>query len=1008
MPRVSLQGLVEEILPEGLPANWTAFDLAAFSQDKRLWDYQQRAVLNAIVTLWKYYEDFGDYQAEEDQKVHAQRKRAFAQWYRDNGLEENLDIPLNHNRALTALLGDYYQISSDGALAYEQFLNRACFWMATGSGKTLVIVKLVEVLRELIRRGEIPPNDILVLTHRDDLIEQLKDHVREFNAAHSELFIHLRELRDYAAAKRDNPSLFRDRELTIFYYRSDNLSDEQKEKIVDFRNYDDDGRWYVLLDEAHKGDKEDSKRQHIYSILSRNGFLFNFSATFTDSRDLVTTACNFNLSEFIKAGYGKHIAILQQETRAFQDEEDYSGDEKQKIVLKSLLLLAYAKNFLARVRKVASRTYHRPLLLTLVNSVNTEDADLKLFFRELERIGQGNVGAKLWKAAKDELWDELKSRPGFMFEDDSLYADDRVLNGLEQEDVLKSVYNATKHGEIEILVRPSNKQELALKLKTSDRPFALIKIGDVARWLKDELAGYEINQSFDDEGYFHELNSDESEINVLMGSRSFYEGWDSNRPNVLNFINIGTGLDAKKFILQSIGRGVRIEPLKNKRKRLLPLYNAKEVDGELFNKIKTYVGPLETLCIFGTNRDTLKVVIEHLEREGGKGERQQLSLFVNKAAEKRLLLIPTYRQAQESLAEHRRLAKFEIAADELDLLKRYVDFVGDDRVLLAQYEAESAMLQVLQNSLKNSADYYSTNGRSFKNVGLLARRVLDYFGIVPEDFERLKALEDEIRHFKQITVSLKDISELEQKVDQVSRYQEPKIIEAELDAKLDRGEITRKEYKEGIKRSALMVKEATVQYEAKRLRIKHLANHYYIPIILSGEKDRISYIKHIIQTPSEIEFLNRLEQYLNEQGNNLKAFDWWFFSKLDESLDDVYIPWYDPKANDIRHFNPDFVFWLQKSRNYYIVFIDPKGTEQREPDRKLAGYKRIFEETTGIPKILSYNGDRAKVFCFFWTADVHQLPEELGYKGYWVDSMDTVLARILDRPAVTQSRVTPK
>jgi hypothetical protein len=42
--------------------------------------------------------------------------------------------------------------------------------------------------------------------------------------------------------------------LTVFYHRSDTLSDEQKDKIVYFRNYDDEGRWYVLLNEAHKGD----------------------------------------------------------------------------------------------------------------------------------------------------------------------------------------------------------------------------------------------------------------------------------------------------------------------------------------------------------------------------------------------------------------------------------------------------------------------------------------------------------------------------------------------------------------------------------------------------------------------------------------------------------------------------------------------------------------------------------------------------------------------------------
>jgi len=30
--------------------------------------------------------------------------------------------------------------------------------------------------------------------------------------------------------------------MNVFYYRSDNLSDEQKERIIDFRNYDDNGK----------------------------------------------------------------------------------------------------------------------------------------------------------------------------------------------------------------------------------------------------------------------------------------------------------------------------------------------------------------------------------------------------------------------------------------------------------------------------------------------------------------------------------------------------------------------------------------------------------------------------------------------------------------------------------------------------------------------------------------------------------------------------------------------
>ncbi|MBI4639849.1 MAG: DEAD/DEAH box helicase family protein, partial [Candidatus Tectomicrobia bacterium] len=448
MAKIFLQDMADDIRYDILPFNWNSFDLTTFSKTKRLWDYQQKALKNAIKILCKYYENFADYQQGEALEVNRERNQKFFKWYRDNGQDIDLDIPLNKaNRNLRDLLAECYE-GAGGKVSYTHFINRMSFWMATGSGKTLVLVKMIQVLRELIRRSEIPPRDILILTHRDDLIEQLKRHVNDFNSIHSDIFIRLKELKEYDAAKRENPSLFKEREVVVFYYRSDNLSDEQKEKIIDFRNYDDEGKWYVLLDEAHKGDKEDSKRQHIYSILSRNGFLFNFSATFTDPRDLITTVSNFNLSEFIKAGYGKHIVILRQEIRAFKDKEDYNNDEKQKVVLKSLMMLAYVRKFYEDIQNVQANFYHKPLLLTLVNSVNTEDADLKLFFRELDRIGKGELSGEVWQQARDELWDELRQRPDLIFEDGKhVEADEATFQQLDQGDILKWVYNAESSGE---------------------------------------------------------------------------------------------------------------------------------------------------------------------------------------------------------------------------------------------------------------------------------------------------------------------------------------------------------------------------------------------------------------------------------------------------------------------------------------------------------------------------------------------------------------------------------
>ena len=990
MSHIYLQDMIDDIRLDGLPVNWNAFDLSSFSGTKTLWNYQRNAVENAIKALWKFYEDFRDYQTNESAEANQERKKKLFRWYRDNGLDEELDIPLAETHKLAGLLSKYYMVE-DEKISYDQFINRCCFWMATGSGKTLVLVKLLEVLRGLIARAEIPPHDILVLSCRDDLLEQLKKHVHEFNTAHSDLVIHLRELREYAEAKRDYPGLFKEREITVFYYRSDNLSDEQKERIIDFRNYDDGGKWYVLLDEAHKGDREDSKRQQIYSILSRNGFLFNFSATFTDARDLTTTVFNFNLSEFIKAGYGKHIGILQQELRAFRDEQDYNNEEKQKIVLKSLLMLSYARKFYERVRKARADLYHKPLLLTLVNSVNTEEADLQVFFRELERIGKGEVNKDVWKAAKEELWKELKDRPPLMFEEgQSIDIDQGTFDDLSQTDVLQSVYNAESKGEIEILIRPSNKQELAFKLRTGDRPFALIKIGDISGWLKDKLAGYEVVEGFEDEGYFERLNADVSDINILMGSRSFYEGWDSNRPNVINFINIGVGADARKFILQAVGRGVRIEPIKDKRKRLVPLRNANEVDPDLFEKVRKKVDALETLVIFGTNRLALLKVIEHLDQESGKRDCQTLTLFVNEAAKDRELLIPTYKRAEKPMIEQGEGAHFEIEASELELLKEFVKYVGDDRVFMALYDAEPKDVGLLNESVRDTDRFYKPSERAYRNIDLLVRRIFGYFNIIPWEFEGLKQLDDEINHFKHIKVSLKDISDLTEKIEAVRQYVDPEAIEKELDDKLSRKEITIQEYKKGIKQAARMVKEAKTDYQGKRLNISYVANHYYIPMILSGETERIDYIKHVIQTPSEVKFINHLEEYLSKAKNKFQDFDWWMFSKLDESLDEVYVPYYDGTSNKIREFKPDFIFWLQKGKDYFVVFIDPKGTEHTDYQRKMDGYHEMFEDKTGEPKAFPHDGKNAKVLALLKTDDVDGLPKQ--YKKYWFDDIDKALA----------------
>ena len=1003
MARVYLQHMVEDIPDSSLPQAWVDHDLAFFSSAKRLYDYQQQALRNALKALCKYYEDFGDYQQAEADDANSQRKQRLWQWYRDNGLSEDLTIQLKLLKPeLADLLREYYADYIDartGKIAYEAFINRMGFWMATGSGKTLVIVKLIELLGRLRRLGEVPPCDILFLTHRDDLIEQLKRHVDEYNASHSDTLIVLYELKEYAAVKRERRSLFQEGEIPVFYYRSDNLSDEQKEKIVDFRNYDNDGRWFILLDEAHKGDREDSKRQHIYSILSRNGFLFNFSATFTDPRDIATTVYNFNLSEYIRRGYGKHLLVLKQELRPFKDKEDYSAEEKRRLVLQTLILLAYVRKVRERIESLLTpslspRTigeegagsggilYHRPLMLVLVNSVNTKDADLELFFRELEQIARQGIDKAMWDTAKDKLWQKLGQPPTFLFEDEPIRVDRAIWDSLAPEDIRRYVFNADSWGEIEVLVRPSNQQEMAFKLKTADRPFALVKIGDISTWLKEKLSGYEIAEQFDNESLFARLNADDSDINILMGSRSFYEGWDSNRPNVICYINIGTGTDAQKFILQSVGRGVRIEPIKNKRKRLLPLYNAREVEQNLFQRLKDAVQPLETLFIFGTNRTALQTVLENLQKERATEQWQTLDVFkVNPEVEKVCLLIPVYKTANTPRAHQNLIAKFEIAEEELNALRAFVQG-ADDRVLLALTDAEPKQVKVLRDALQQNRlqqnSLFTVNGRRHGDLKRLLRRVVDYLGITPEEVDRLKLLEDEIRHFRHITVSLEDISKLEQlkqKAERVRDYEDPAPKQNELILRLQQQQITVKEFQEAYTLTTQQTKEDSFEYARKSIAIKHIARHYYLPIVLS-EDGKADYIRHIIKTESEVKFIKDLEAYLSQPNNEFQQFDWWFFSKLDESLDEVYIPYYDPKTNRMARFKPDFIFWLCKDSRYWIVFVDPKGTEHVDYQRKIDGYREVFYEN-GKPRVF-HRCARVSVHLFIVVQDESRVPKKYG------------------------------
>ncbi|MGB4463938.1 MAG: DEAD/DEAH box helicase family protein [Candidatus Hydrothermia bacterium] len=982
MSKLYLQNIVDDISFETLPIKWQGFDFSRFSKDKALFDFQKQGLQNALKALWLYF---------IDQKAD---KQSFFNLYRANDFVDNFDYDLKKKaegktaKYLLEYPEDYPSV--DNKISFAHFINRMSFWMATGSGKTLIIVKLIELLGKLIAGKELPALDILFLAHRDDLLDQFKNHVEEFNSFNFDTKINLKNLRDYESMKRENALPFVKNEITVFYYRSDLISDEHKEKIVNFQNYDNGGKWYVLLDEAHKGDKEDSKRQILYSILSRNGFLFNFSATFTDPRDFATCVFNFNLSRFVEEGYGKHIYVSEQNIAVFRQKTDFSKQEKQKIVLKVLILLAYINKNFENIRKIDSKLYHHPLLLTLVNSVNKPDADLKLFFKELEIIAAQAPNQRIFTQAIDDLVNEFSKNPVFKFEEnEKVILDIKKLKKITYKDVLNYVFNAKNSGSIEISFRPSDKSQVAFKLTTSDRYFALIKTGEMPQWLKDELNRFNINHRFETEGFFETLNRDDSDINILMGSRSFYEGWDSNRPNVLLFVNIGVKDDAKKFVLQSVGRGVRIEPQKNMRKRLQNLHNAGVVKNQLFENVKDFILPIESLFVFGTNAENLKEIIATL-----KAEKQDKNLgdafIVNPEAQKHLLLVPVYKTAERIFAEESQPQKYLVSEDDFKLTKNFYEFLGD-KVAVVKYDCELKVLKKAKESFAEKERYYDFGERdSLFEPELILDRIFDYLGVKSREFDKFKELENEIVHFKKIRFSdgEEKYEEIKKRIDYVKQYPQRKD---ELNKSY--GKVSQDEYAKQLK---LFEEAGKYEINNQKIKIKYLANHYYIPVIVS-EAERIDYINHIINVNSEVKFIEQLEEYLAKPDNVFTKFDWWMFSKLDQTLDEVCIPYYNPKENNISNFKPDFIFWMQKGKHYLILFVDPKGTEHTDGYRKIDGYSKIFEiEKVGqkVSKDFSYNDFTINVKLLLKPSNggIASVPQP--QRKYWFDNFDDFANKI--------------
>ena len=401
-----------------------------------------------------------------------------------------------------------------------------------------------------------------------------------------------------------------------------------------------------------------------------------------------------------------------------------------------------------------------------------------------------------------------------------------------------------------------------------------------------------------------------------MGSRSFYEGWDSNRPNIINFINIGTQAEAKKFILQSIGRGIRIEPIKNNRKRLLPLINDGVISNQELKRQSQNVKSTETLFVFGTNQKAILYVLETLKSEQPE-EEHELSLF-EKSNLSHNLLIPIYKNATD--VNKRKLKKLKIHVDDFNILDDIITTM-DKRIISLNYNLNYDDFEIIISKHNDISNFEKTNFEKIGRPETVIKQVLNYFKIIPEEVDTFNNAENSIIHYNHIkvrtssegsetSIEFKRLDELKKQIEKSKKIVDIEELKEKLKVQYKDDLDTMMEKFAELKSTSSSGKEI-FSHRNEEIEIKKLLNHYYFPSIIAV-KDRIKWMKHIIDTPSEIEFINSLEKNQSDPNNFFSQFDWWMFSKIDHTLDKkIRIPYIDPK-NGKRDFLPDFVFGFRK------------------------------------------------------------------------------------------------
>jgi hypothetical protein len=850
----------------------------------------------------------------------------------------------------------------------RQDLNKIAFWMATGSGKTLLMhINILQYQHYLNLHGGRPVNRVILLTPNEGLSHQ---HLEKFQLSgiDAELF------------SKEGRGLFTGRPVEILDIHK--LREEMGEKTVAVDAFE--GNNLVLVDEGHRGTSgtEIGAWMQKRNQLCENGFSFEYSATFGQAMkasgnralEQVYAKCilfDYPYKCFYGDGYGKDYRILNL--------ADDSDENVRRRYLTACLLAFYQQLKLYRDKPEEFRPFmlERPLWIFVggsVNSVRTQNRrkvsdvvdillSLATFVRQrgesvasIGRLLAGHSG--LLDAQNRDIF-----AGAFRYLNTLGLTPDQIF-----DDILHVLFNAPTTAALHVENLKGTDGEVALRLGDNDA-FGVINVGDTSALCKlcekqDELVVTEKEFSV---SLFRALNDETSTINILIGSKKFTEGWSSWRVSTMGLLNIGRNEGPQ--IIQLFGRGVRLKG------KGFSLKRSRRLEGQAAPK---NIEILETLNIFGIRADYMRQFKEHLEDEGLPANEDRIEFVlpvIKNLGSKKLKMVrlqegidfkkdgpkPTLDEPPEYLVRHPVVVdwypKLQAMASgagrtNAPVAKRDRCFFEEPHLAFLDFDAIYFELQQFKNErawhnlalprgslaiLLGRKDWYKLlipkeemHFRSFQQVLRWQEIAAALFKKYLDRYYKFRKQEFESGHLE-----YRELSE-----------DDPNFInEYRLLIEQSRDDIVQK-----LKEIKSLIEEGTLRnVEFQSLHAIAFERHLYEPLIYVGN-DLIEVKPVVLENEGERDFVLDLQKFCESARGKavLKGKELYLLRNMSRGRGIGFF--------EAGNFYPDFILWLLAGDRQHVSFIDPKGLRNLEgpEDPKIQFHLTIkdLERQLGDPVVV--------------------------------------------------------